>query len=301
MADSIFSRILVGVDSSDISSEAVRLAARLAHDYGGELIAFHAVDWYRAVAMASDSAVAFDVSPIIDALRDEGSALLDDAVKLAKANGADAAVRMVEGDPAIELMKAAGAEKATLAVLGTHGRSGLGRLVLGSTTDAVLRGSQIPVMTVCGPPWPASQAPHPFHRVLLAIDDSEPSDAALDVALHLPADPKRELLIDHVVVPYSVPASPMHSVQVEEYRRAQAQSIVDRAVERAHEAGIPATGSVDEGRPDEVIVARALDKGADLIVVGSHGRRGVQRFFLGSVAEKIVRTAPVPVLVIRPQ
>ena len=299
MASSIFSRILAGVDNSPMSTEAVRLAARLAHEHGGALVLFHAVDWYRAVAGA-DAAMPFDATPIIDALSDEGSALLQEAVKTAKACGTEAVVRMIDGDPARQLLEAATAEKATLAVLGTHGRNGIGRMFVGSTAEAVLRASTIPVMTVRGAPWPIQEGPHGFRRVLLAVDDSEPSDAALEAVLRMPADPQRQLLVCHALVPYAFAAGPAGSVTIENCRYAQAQTIVDRAVERANEAGVPAKGSILDGRPDDTIVARAIDQGADLIVVGSHGRRGVQRFFLGSVAEHIVRTATVPVLVIRP-
>lgn len=300
MVSNIFSRILVGVDASSVSTEAVRLAARLAQTYGGELIAFHAVDWYRAVAMACDSTFLMDSTSIVDALREEGSTLLEDAAKIAAECGIHADVRMVDGDASIELLNACAAEKSTLIVMGTHGRSGIGRLVLGSTTEAVLRGSTLPVMTVRGMPWPSREAPHGFRRVLLAVDDSDPADAALDAALQLPSDPQRELFIYNVVTQFAISASPVRASNIEKFRFAQAQTIVDRAVDRAVEAGIAAHGAVEEGRPDEVIVSRAIDKAADLIIVGSHGRRGIQRFMLGSVAERVVRTAFVPVLVIRP-
>ena len=79
----------------------------------------------------------------------------------------------------------------------------------------------------------------------------------------------------------------------------QAHRVVGKAVGLANARGISAKGRVIGGHPDEALIASAQQQGADLIVLGSHGRHGLQRLFLGSVAEGVVRKSPLPVLVVR--
>ena len=78
-----------------------------------------------------------------------------------------------------------------------------------------------------------------------------------------------------------------------------AQRVVDHAVSVARAEDIAAEGRIAEGSPSRALIAVAKRENADLIVTGSHGRRGVRRVFVGSVAETIVRTSPIPVLVVR--
>jgi nucleotide-binding universal stress UspA family protein len=160
----------------------------------------------------------------------------------------------------------------------------LGRLFLGSTTEAVLRGSTMPVLALGPAARTAAADRRCFERILVAVDGSAPSNAAVEAALELAADARLPLLFCSVAeneAPESV------------------RAIVDRAGARARERGVSAEGRVLEGSPAAALVREAHDPRIDLIVAGSHGRRGVSRFLLGSVAEELVRTSSVPVLVVR--
>jgi nucleotide-binding universal stress UspA family protein len=261
------------------------LATRLAGEHGGQLIISHSVNWLPVVTQIASSGAIMDPTPVVDDLKAEGEALLDRAIDTAKRAGVEAQRQSLEGEPAQNILEHAAEAKCSLIVMGTHGRGGLERLFVGSTTEAVLRGSAIPVLTVgAGPTFAAVK--HCIERIVAGIDASEPSDAAIQTILELPAEDRK-----HVAF-YSIAAAG-------EDAQEQAHRVVAKAVGLADARGISAKGHVIGGNPDEALIAVAQQQGADLIVVGSHGRHGLHRLFLGSVAEGIVRKSPLPVLVVR--
>jgi nucleotide-binding universal stress UspA family protein len=136
-------------------------------------------------------------------------------------------------------------------------------------------------------------APRPAHlwekHILLATDGSPYSEAAARVAGHL---------AKQAGLPISV-VSVVTSSHSEERRKAAEQAVAGK-VERLKGLGLQVEGRVVEGRPDEAIVKAAEEAGADLIVVGSHGRTGLKRILLGSVAERVIGNANCPVLVVKP-
>lgn len=300
VTSSLFSRILVGVDDSQPSKEAVALAARLACERRGRLFLAHAVNWLPLVAEVVSTGAVIDPNPMIEGLKQQGLELLEQAAQIAQRAGSEAERRMAEGEAAQALVKLAGELACGLIVMGTHGRRGLGRQFIGSTTEAVLRGSTIPVLTVRPGMRMEGEGRRCFERILVGIDDSEPSDAALKTALQVPALERCSITFVSVIDTDSVIGARGYShVAAHEELYQQAKSVVDAALAAARAASIAVEGEVLEGRIGDELLAVARERKADLIVLGSHGRRGLQRFFLGSVAEGIVRSAPVPVLVVR--
>jgi nucleotide-binding universal stress UspA family protein len=136
-------------------------------------------------------------------------------------------------------------------------------------------------------------------KLLLATDLSEVSTAATEEALELARRLGAELLVVSVIDPGSLllPGGRYNARvdQVRERRESAAQALV----ERGRTAGIAVSFLIWEGDPGDMIVSAADAEHADMIVVGSHGRGAVGRFFLGSVSDFLVRHAPVPVLVVR--
>jgi nucleotide-binding universal stress UspA family protein len=281
-----FSRILVGVDDSDASREAVAFASRLAAEHGGELIVCHSVNWLPIVAQIASAGAFVDTGPIVNELKVQGEALLDRAIGAAACAGVQAQRLALEGEPAKEILEQAAAAKCSVIVMGAHSRRGLERLFVGSTTEAVLRGGTIPVLTV----HPGTRLTAPgtrcIQRIVAGVDESEPSDAALQTLLDLPAEDRQ-----HVIF-YSVAGE-------SEDEQNQAHRVIGKAVGLANARGIFAKGRVISGQPDDALIAAAQHQAADLIVLGSHGRHGLERFLLGSIAEGVVRKSPVPVLVVR--
>ncbi len=282
----LFSRILVGIDDSEASKEALTFATRLAGEHSGQLIVAHSVNWISVVSQMAASGAIIDTAPVVDDLKAEGEALLDAAVDAAKQGGVAAQRQALEGEPVQSLLAFAAEAKCSLIVMGTHGRSALERFFVGSTTEAVLRGSAIPVLTVRSGATLAPPEKRCFGRIVAGIDGSDPSEAAVQAILDLPAEDRQ-----HVIF-YSIAGAG-------EDEGDQAHRIIGKAVALANTRGISAKGRVIAGSPDEALIAAAQHQAADLIVVGSHGRHGLERLFLGSVAEGIVRKSPLPVLVVR--
>jgi nucleotide-binding universal stress UspA family protein len=282
----LFSRILVGIDDSDASNDAVVLAARLAREHAGQLMLAHSVNWMPIVTQMVASGTIVDTSPMVDDLKQEGEALLVRAVETARQAGVEAQQFIRDGEPTDRLLELAAETHCSAIVLGMHGRGMLEGMFTGSVMEGVLRASTIPVLTVRSGLVPAAPARRCFERILVGIDDSEPSEAAVATVLDLPPEDRAHVYF------YSVAGSG-------DGRHEQAERIVGKALAAADARGVAAKGRAVAGNPVEALLAAAQETQADLIVLGSHGRRGLQRLFLGSVAEHVVRNAPLPVLVVR--
>ncbi len=147
-----------------------------------------------------------------------------------------------------------------------------------------------------------------YKRIVVAVDGSPTSDLALDEALKLAKEGQSQLLLLHVSEDVSLAWSggdwmvAMPPVVSPEVFEEMGRKILDHAQEKVRRAGLEAeTRRVDDGgqRIGNVIAQQAQDWQADLIVIGTHGRKGIDRFLLGSVAEGVTRAATVPVLLVR--
>jgi nucleotide-binding universal stress UspA family protein len=143
-------------------------------------------------------------------------------------------------------------------------------------------------------------------RILLAIDDSKYLQAAIRRLVAQVQRKRAEVCVLHVVEPISayisagmVPHFVPYVAKVEEDRKKQAKTLVQRAARELRKAGFKASEAVEAGDPKARIIDHAADWKADLIVVGSHGWRGLNRFLMGSVSEAVVRHADCSVEVVR--
>ncbi|WP_135666023.1 universal stress protein [Halorhabdus rudnickae] len=139
-------------------------------------------------------------------------------------------------------------------------------------------------------------------HILVPLDGSEQAHEACDFAMA--EFPEADLTLLHVINPadagYSVQASiPTFSEEWYERQKEEAQNRFEEIEAEARERGIEVEGVIEVGKPTHVIVEHAQEHDVDQIVMGSHGRSGVSRILLGSVAETVVRRSPVPVTVIR--
>lgn len=164
-------------------------------------------------------------------------------------------------------------------VMGSQGKHGLQRFFMGSVADSVLRRSSIPVFVV-KPIADAASAR--FDRALVAIDSSRASSAVADFALDFAESEKTDLIACNVTLP---------GAQV-------TPGVLDALSRRARARGIACETVALSGDPGNRILNTALARDVDFIVVGTHGRRGLPRWFSGSVAECIVEYSHVPVVVV---
>jgi nucleotide-binding universal stress UspA family protein len=143
-----------------------------------------------------------------------------------------------------------------------------------------------------------------IRRVLHPTDFSRASAAAFNRAVETAKANRAELLIVNVITPSFPPIgdgyiSPKVYVEMEASARAYARKQLDAQLAKAKRAGARVRGLILEGLPHERIVQTARRKRADLLVMGTHGRTGLAKFFLGSVASRVLAMSPCPVLTVR--
>jgi universal stress protein A len=142
-----------------------------------------------------------------------------------------------------------------------------------------------------------------FHRIVVATDFTSASEPALREAIEMAKGNGTELLIAHAYSPPDfVQAQSVAAGVYEEWDRnlrTEVQEKLQPLVEKAQKSGVKARGLVLSGAPFEAIAEAARKNKADLVIMGTHGRKGVSRFFVGSVASRVISTAPCPVMTVR--
>jgi nucleotide-binding universal stress UspA family protein len=283
----MFERILCGIDSPG-SQEAARLAARLAKDMNAELVLVHA--WYSPPASSIDDFVL--PAETMTSLIEESKRSLSAACDAARGAGVTrVSSRFVIGVPWAEIVETARDAHADLIVVGTHGRTGVSRFFLGSVAEKVVRHAPCSVLVTRGEPTA-------FARILCPVDFSASSREAMERAATLPAT--SITLLHAIDLPLWYGGDPRSAVLFEDLdKRAHA-----RLDAWSHELEARTTATVSRkarvgGGASQILSVLDDDGSYDLVVVGSHGRTGIRRILLGSVAERVVRHARCSVLVAR--
>lgn len=289
-----FRKLLCPTDFSPGSEHAMRAAVRLANEAGAELVLAHAFS-IPPMAYAGEFAIA---QGLVDELHEHAQAALDAAAREAAALGArrltpllltggprDGLVELLERDPAFDLV-----------VVGTHGRTGLARILLGSVAEKLARHAPCSVLAV----RPTAEV-RPFARVLCPIDFSDGARHAVELAARLVPPGSTGITLLHVIDPPAVYTTGRRTTELAAELDRYATEHLDRwAADLAARTGVPVAKLSRVGHPGAEIL-KVLDEepAFDLVVTGSHGRIGLDRLLLGSVAEKILRHASCPVLVAR--
>lgn len=266
--------VLHPTDGSDAAAPARVLAQDLAAHYDADLHLLHVDVTPTSNAEATDTV---DVTPL-----DDGRRMIEVTQHLPSVGDA--------------IAQYAADTKADVIVMGTHGRSGLDRAVMGSTAEYVLRRAPCPVLTV-GP----KASPEKIGPVLCALELADADGGVLETAAGLAMALDQRLVVVHAVEPIVLPAP--YSVEIgamgmDELVAAAREHVAERLAPLAA-LGVEAETVVDAGMALPEILDCAERVGAGLIVQGSHGRKGLGRVLLGSVAEAVARKAPCPVLTVR--
>ena len=264
--------VLVATDGSDESAGAIRTGIALSMSHGATL---------TGVSIALDNPEYSTFVPNLPEIAEQHArealkTFVDEA-----GEGAQALVREAH-DPAKGIVDTAVEIGADIIVLGQHHRGGIARRLIGDTAAGVIGHASSPVLV-------APRAGRLWERqVLLATDGSSHSQAATEAAGRIARQARLPVSVVSVV-------TASHS----EARREEAERAVSGAVERLAALGLQVDGQVVEGRPDEAIIRAAEAAGADLIVMGSHGRTGLTKVLMGSVVERVIGDANCPVLVVK--
>ena len=287
----MFDRILFPVDDSD-GAVAVRdniytLAA--AHD-----ATLHVLN----VADTAHDSVTRIGDEVIDTLQQEGERLVEEVASQAAARGITTETAVIQGGVAATIANYAETAAIDCLVMPTQGRSGIEERLLGSTTERVRSGTPVRMLTSRPDTEPLSV---PIERLLVPTVGSDPAGAALDAGIDL-ATAGGSTLSLLSVVDTSLFAGELVAQQYADSLSAAAEDIVADARKQATAAGVE--NVVTTVHNDESVAAGirsgAAEIDADCIVVGTHGRTGLDRYLLGSVAETLIRTSPIPVMVVPP-
>jgi len=288
--DQSIDSILVPTDGSDGAETGARHAVGIAADVEADLHTLSVVD-------------ALEINPSLTGVDDEdpksqfeASAIraVESVEELALAHLDGKITTAVEwGRPFMRITEYAASHDVDLIVMATHGRSGLTRLVLGSVAEKVLRAASVPVLLV-PPEATIDGVDVDFSELLLPTDGSEAAEVAVDAGLTL-----AELYDGTLHTIYSVDTSRFagegEMIGVYDALEQTGEAALDSVRQQAHEADVDVTATIGTGPPARVIHSYCEDHDIDLIVMGTHGRSGVERYLIGSVTESVVRHAEVPV------
>jgi nucleotide-binding universal stress UspA family protein len=287
------SRILCPTDFSDLSRSALAEAVALARWQDAEITLL-----YVAPAAIVAPEVAYIPAPVLSPeSREKYRGDLRAFAEAARDADVRVGIRLAEGNPSREILEAARGGDFDLIVMGTHGRHGLESWVLGSVTEAVLRSSPCPVLTVAPRSRPASLAL--FETILCPVDFSASSEHTAHEAGKLAAETGAHLVLFHVIERVGGPPSPVPPGFDHKAYRADAEENVRARLRRLRLAG---SGDIVEervawGEPDREILRFARQWPIGLVVMGAHGGPMDSALF-GSTAHKVVRRASCPVLVL---
>ena len=243
---------------------------------------------------------------IIDRVMQQAGAYVEHQAKALSAKGLTSSYTALAGDPAEEIVRYASEVEAGMIAMATHRGSAIARGVLGSVTDRVLRSSTVPVMAVHPKQMntSASDDARP-ESVLVPVDGSERSTGAVQLALDLAKAIEAEVVFVRVVeYPYYSAVAAEAFIHSSEYgmafQRREAAEAMKSLEEMATAQGLANRSIVVTGSPAAEILAQVESLPAPLVVMGSRGRSGLKRWVLGSVTDKVVRSAGVPTLVVPP-
>jgi nucleotide-binding universal stress UspA family protein len=301
---SIFpTKILLATDGSREAEAAARSAADLAQKTHSELHVVHAFGIAPVGPPVYPEAT--DLQSVeYEAETEEGQRISEQRARevlqeeVEKVRSTVAGEHLVEGRVAPEIVGLAEEIGAGLIVMGSRGRGGIRRALMGSVSESVVRHAHCPVLVVRDGERQRDYLPG---TILLAVDGSEEASAAARTAVELAERTDSELHVVYVgeVTPVYHPERHGYRARYEELQE-QARRLLEEQVHEVNSAG----GTVSRahlrmGRPDEEIVVLGEEIGADLIATGSRGLGGMRRALMGSVSDSIVRHSHCPVLVVR--
>jgi nucleotide-binding universal stress UspA family protein len=288
-------KVLLPIDSSEFSEPVIHEIESRPWPPGSVVFVLTVVDLFALTYSLGY------LKPFIKNENDAARALVQSVAERLAASGIETVTQVVESYPATCIVDQAVTWGADFIFIGSHGHSGVARFFLGSVAKGVLRNAPCSVVIVRRA---AKQPRTNGKRVLLATDGSAHSEAAARSVCERPWPEGTEFRIVSAIDSMIPLMDPWYAAgEVLDQIRMQNKKECEEAVASVHkivaEAGLTATTGVISGSPKLRIIEYAREWDADLIVIGSHGRRGIDRLALGSVSEAVAMNAECSVEVIR--
>jgi nucleotide-binding universal stress UspA family protein len=289
-----FKLILCPIDFSDFSMSAYEYALTLAEYYKANLVALHTVGLSK-YPYADYVGATGDLADLLRALCEGGKARLREFVKKHSRPGIEPQLVVSQGNASDLILSYAQTQNVELIVMGTHGRRGFDRLVLGSTTDRVMRKACSPVLVVSNPAHnvmtTGPDGKHRLSRIVYCTDFSANSERALQYAISVAAEYGAELTMLHVAE--STPDLAKTEAMISE-RSAE----LDKLIADDQRKNLNLRKLVKFGKAYEEIVRHARETQTSLIVMTARGGDALDRAVFGSTTYRVVQLGPCPVLAI---
>ncbi|WP_454062141.1 universal stress protein [Candidatus Nitrospira salsa] len=297
-------RILLATDFSPSSERSVHMALKWAEAWEAKLDIVHVIGILPPIYLTS-----FSANNYIKAQEKTSQAQLETLVMQARERVSEVQWHLLHGIPSDEISGLAVSSQTDLVIMGTHGWTGIDRVLMGSVAERVICKAPCPVLSVrnmergqtttTGEPKAETASAAPRH-ILLPIDFSDCSLEAYEYADNLEKSFEASITLLHVLEPfsYSLDFTLSHPVEDQQHReevKTRLASLTDAFTRQ----GITARYMIKTKSVSEAIVESLTESGADLIVMGTHGRRGLRRLVMGNVAAAVLRQSPVPVLTVK--
>lgn len=298
--------ILVPLDGSLLAERALPVALDIARRAGGKVQLLRTHVPLAIVGATAEAVFTQDMLEADDSLRDRAQRYLEEkAHNLAKDWGVEVNASVVDGSPGACIVEAADESNAGLIVMTTHGAGGFAPGWLGSVCDAVIRHSHRPVLALPENDEHAGVAFVP-KKIAIALDGSARADGIIPMARDLALLFGASVNVVRMVAPY-IPSDVSSIITTErpdpygiDAQALAAKDAIDEVVKGLGDAGLKAHATVRvEISPVKAILAHIAETDADILALATQGR-GLSRLIVGSVADKLIRGAKRPVLVIRP-
>lgn len=293
--------ILFATDGSQGSASAEAYAFALARSWGASLTVMHVLEFPSGLNPENPINQLY-----LAELMKQATQELVELKARAAGQGISAKTKIATGIPSEEVLTAATGEEPDLIVVGTRGRTGLAHVLLGSTAERIIRAAPCPVLAVRAEQHEEERAggaqhnPSGIHRILVPIDFSDCSLDALEYGALIAQRSKASIRILHVLEPvsYGLDFTFPHVAKRDHDRTAITTRLSDLAAALSS-SGLVADFVISGGLPADSILKAAVTPDVGLIVMGTHGRRGLSHALFGSVAEFVLRKASCPILTVR--
>lgn len=308
----MYERLLVPLDGSEFSEQVLPMAERFAKELALPIRLLHAIDpEHPSISQSLNERLFYIHSAHHRGMH--ARAYVEPIRTRMVESGLDVSILVPQGDPGDAIVDEADKESGTLIVMSSHGRSGAFRWWTGSVADRVLHHANSPLLMIRPRERRGAAAEGRFNRIVVPLDGSELAEHALDHASHL--GKTMDLVVELIrVIPSAeeyanlanlVPANLVtQAPSYAEYRaivEKEAEDYLAEIGERLKQEGVQVDWRVLHGPAAAAIIDHSVASDEALLVMTTHGRSGVARLVLGSVAERVVRQSGEPVLLIRVQ
>lgn len=285
----MYKTLLVGYDDSKYSKAALIEASNWIKRHGGKLFLVHAVFF---------DTEEFGIAPeqLEKRLKIGEKTCLQTKEMLTSEFGIEVQSLLCEGEPPEVILDVAKGKKADLIVLGTYGRKGLNRLLMGSVTSHVIANSGIDVLVV---KKQCTECTGIYKSSLVPFDGSEFSKKALERACKLAKVDGADITVLYVIPRYEEMIEFFRTESIKQSLFDEAEKIMGEAKKLALPYEVSIATTIQEGHAADKIVEIADKLKNDLIVIGTYGWRGVSKAIMGSTTERVITNAKCPVLVVR--